>query len=128
MLFLLLPSMTFGQETKTADALPSLVKLPYNHADRLIVNLQVGLWAQPLPMDWDGDGDLDMVAATSGGPSNGVWVYENVTGPNAGARGERQAASTQASADRLNLGQSNTNTRGVSSGQEKISEDSGDSR
>ncbi len=69
---------------------PKMTKLPYNHADTLAVDLQVGLWAQPLPMDWDGDGDLDMVAVTAGVPSNGTWLYENVTGP--AKRGEGQGA------------------------------------
>ena len=31
----------------------------------LVVDLGVGLWAQPLPMDWDRDGDPDLVVATA---------------------------------------------------------------
>ncbi|MGI6458480.1 MAG: hypothetical protein ACOX5R_23090 [bacterium] len=30
-------------------------RVAYNHPD-LVVDLGIGLWAIPLPMDWDGDG------------------------------------------------------------------------
>ncbi len=79
-----LSANVYGADSTSVVAPPALIKLPYNHAYRLVVDLQVGLWAQPLPMDWDGDGDLDMVAATSGMPSNGVWFFENVSGPAGG--------------------------------------------
>jgi len=130
MVSLLLASASFGQEAQSIKPLPSLVKLPYNHADRLVVDLQVGLWAQPLPMDFDGDGDLDMVAATSGGPSNGVWFYENVTGTamgvagreGHGASGARKGPLTgeQAREDEVRVGQTNLNLRGRNSAPEKI--------
>ena len=42
-----------------ADA-EALRRLAYNNSD-LVVDLGVGLWAQPLPMDFDGDGDLDIL-------------------------------------------------------------------
>ena len=35
-----------------------LVRLPYNNP-LLVVDLGVGLWAEPLPMDFDQDGDRD---------------------------------------------------------------------
>jgi hypothetical protein len=43
----------------------------------LVVDLGVGLWAQPLPMDYDQDGDLDLVVATADKPYNGVYFFEN---------------------------------------------------
>jgi len=46
----------------------------------LVVDLGVGLWAQPLPMDADGDGDLDMVVATADVPYNGINIFENPGG------------------------------------------------
>ena len=67
-----------------AQTQKTLAKLPYNHAERLVVDLQVGLWAQPLPMDFDGDGDLD-IAVTSFydnpiDPADGFVYLENTGG------------------------------------------------
>ena len=55
------------------------VRLPYNNPG-LTVDLGVGLWAQPLPMDYDGDGDHDLLVATSDKPSNGLYFFENTEG------------------------------------------------
>jgi len=52
------------------------VRLPYNNPD-LVVDLGVGLWANPFPMDWDGDGDNDLLAASADTPYNGVYFFEN---------------------------------------------------
>ncbi|WP_228693509.1 VCBS repeat-containing protein [Lunatimonas sp.] len=41
----------------------------------LMVDLGVGLWAWPLPMDWNGDGLMDLVVACTDRPSNGVHVF-----------------------------------------------------
>ncbi len=49
-------------------------RLSYNNPG-LIVDLGVGLWAIPLPMD--GDGDNDLVVSTADVPYNGVYVFEN---------------------------------------------------
>lgn len=54
-------------------------RLLYNHPG-LIVDLGVGLWAQPLPMDYDGDGDPDLLVATNDKPYNGVYFFENPGG------------------------------------------------
>ncbi len=51
-------------------------RIPYNHPG-LAVDLGVGLWVSPLPMDYDEDGDLDLVAACSDVPYNGVYFFEN---------------------------------------------------
>ncbi|PIX48638.1 MAG: hypothetical protein COY42_29460 [Armatimonadetes bacterium CG_4_10_14_0_8_um_filter_66_14] len=53
--------------------------LKYNNPG-LVVDLGVGLWAQPLPMDYDGDGDNDLVVVTSDKPYNGVYFFENTEG------------------------------------------------
>lgn len=52
-------------------------RLAYNNPG-LVVDLGVGLWANPFPMDWDGDGDTDLLAATNDVPHNGVYFFENV--------------------------------------------------
>ena len=58
-----------------SDPLPSLERLKYNHPG-LTVDLGVGLWASPLPMDFNGDGQLDLVVACHDKPYHGVYVFE----------------------------------------------------
>lgn len=48
-----------------------------HHQPGLITDLGVGLWAWPLPMDFNGDGLVDMVVACTDVPSNGVYVFLN---------------------------------------------------
>jgi hypothetical protein len=43
----------------------------------LLVDLGVGLWAWPLPMDFDEDGLMDLVVACTDRPSNGIYVFRN---------------------------------------------------
>ena len=62
--------------------LPALDRLPYNHPG-LTVDLGVGLWAWPVPCDADGDGDFDLIVSCPDKPSNGVYLFENVTGDTA---------------------------------------------
>jgi hypothetical protein len=54
--------------------------LRYNHPG-LVVDLGVGLWAWPIPCDADNDGDWDLIVSCPDKPSNGVWLFENRTGP-----------------------------------------------
>ena len=42
--------------------------------------LAVGLWAHPAGIDFDLDGDTDLVVASMGRPSNGTWYFENLGG------------------------------------------------
>ena len=56
-----------------------LEKLPYHHPG-LSVDLGVGLWAWPVPCDADDDGDFDLIVSCPDKPSNGIWLFENVTG------------------------------------------------
>src|SRR5436305_1865595 len=53
-----------------------LERLKYNNPG-LTVDLGVGLWAFPLPMDFNGDGKLDLVVSCPDKPSNGTYVFEN---------------------------------------------------
>jgi len=52
------------------------VRLKYNNPG-LIVDLGVGLWANPIPVDWDLDGDTDLLVSTTDKPSNGLYFFEN---------------------------------------------------
>ncbi len=55
-----------------------LHRLKYNND--LIVDLGVGLWANPLPMDYDNDGDWDLVVSCADVPYNGTYFFENPDG------------------------------------------------
>lgn len=59
--------------TAAAGPLPRLS----HHDPALIVDLGVGLWAWPLPMDHDGDGLVDLVVACTDKPYNGTYVFRN---------------------------------------------------
>lgn len=71
----------------TAVTLPALeisegsrmIRVPYNHPG-LVSDLGVGLWAVPMPIDWDGDGDYDLLCYTVDKPYNGIYFFENVSG------------------------------------------------
>ncbi len=56
-----------------------LERVPYRNQS-LVVDLGVGLWAQPLPMDFDGDGDWDLVVSCADTPYRGVYLFENPGG------------------------------------------------
>src|SRR5471032_543477 len=51
-------------------------RIAYNNPG-LVVDLGVGLWAWPLPMDYNGDGLMDLVVACTDTPYNGVYFFEN---------------------------------------------------
>jgi hypothetical protein len=51
-------------------------RLPHNDPG-LLTDLGVGLWAWPLPIDYNGDGLMDLVVVCTGKPSNGTWFFEN---------------------------------------------------
>jgi len=53
-----------------------LERLAYNNPG-LLVDLGVGLWAWPLPMDYDGDGLSDLVVVCSDTPYKGVYFFKN---------------------------------------------------
>lgn len=61
-----------GTGTDSTDF--ELVK--YNNPG-LTVDLGVGLWAFPIPLDYDKDGDMDLLVSSQGKPFNGVYLFEN---------------------------------------------------
>ena len=63
----------FSMHVAGADGLG---RLKYNHPG-LAVDLGVGLWAFPLPMDFTGDGKLDLVVSCPDKPYNGTYVFAN---------------------------------------------------
>lgn len=65
-----LPSNVIGDTTE------SMLKLKY-HNPSLLADLGVGLWAWPLPMDWNNDGLMDLIVACTDRPSNGIHVFLN---------------------------------------------------
>src|SRR3954451_16731174 len=71
--------------TRANAAAQGLERLKYNHPG-LVVDLGVGLWAWPLPMDFNGDGRLDLVVVCPDKPSNGTYVFENPGGDAAGVK------------------------------------------
>jgi len=63
----------------TIDSL-ILERVTYDHPG-LEVDLGVGLWAWPLPMDFDSDGDMDLLVSCYDVPFNGLYFFENTSGP-----------------------------------------------
>ncbi len=55
------------------DVLP---RLAHNNPGTL-ADLGVGLWAWPLPMDYNADGLMDLVVVCTDKPYNGTWYFEN---------------------------------------------------
>jgi hypothetical protein len=51
-------------------------RIPFNNPG-LRTDVGVGLWGWPLPMDFNGDGLVDLVVVCSGKPYNGTYVYLN---------------------------------------------------
>ena len=56
-----------------------LKPLKYNNPG-LVVDLQAGLWALPMPMDYDRDGDNDLLVVVNDVPGKGIYFFENVEG------------------------------------------------
>lgn len=69
LLLLIVPfaSKVFGQQ---------LERLSYNNPG-LLVDLGVGLWAWPLPMDYNDNGLTDLVVICTDTPYKGVYFFEN---------------------------------------------------
>ncbi|HEY0864435.1 MAG TPA: VCBS repeat-containing protein [Lacunisphaera sp.] len=58
------------------DSSASIPRLNYNNPG-LVTDLGVGLWAWPLPMDYNQDGLIDLVVVCTGKPTNGIHVFLN---------------------------------------------------
>jgi hypothetical protein len=54
-------------------------RIKFNNPD-LAVDLAVGLLAFPVPVDFDKDGDLDLVVSCPDVPYNGTYLFENTGG------------------------------------------------
>lgn len=61
-----------------------LERLPYNHPG-LVVDVGVGLWAQPMVFDLDDNGTPDLLLATADVPYKGTYFFSN-PGSNAAAK------------------------------------------
>ena len=63
----------------TAEEPSRLERVKFNHPG-LEVDLAVGLWAWPLPLDFDGDGCMDLVVNCPDKPFNGLWLFRHPGG------------------------------------------------
>ncbi|MBI5767263.1 MAG: VCBS repeat-containing protein [Verrucomicrobia bacterium] len=72
---LLLAALSLGF-TSVPAAEEKMPRLAYRNPG-LLVDLGVGLWAWPLPMDYNGDGLMDLVVVCTDKPYNGTWFFEN---------------------------------------------------
>jgi hypothetical protein len=68
---LALPVLGFA--ATPAEVLP---RLAHNNPGTL-TDLGVGLWAWPLPLDYNQDGLMDLVVVCTDKPYNGTWYFEN---------------------------------------------------
>lgn len=53
------------------------IRLKYNNPD-LIVDLGVGLWGTPIPVDYDGDGLMDIIMTCPDTPHKGIYYFKNI--------------------------------------------------
>src|ERR1041384_3316508 len=63
----------FGPAYAADEVLPRLK----HHNPGALADLGVGLWAWPLPIDYNQDGLMDLVVVCTDKPSNGTWFFEN---------------------------------------------------
>ncbi|MDO8542288.1 MAG: VCBS repeat-containing protein [Opitutaceae bacterium] len=66
-------STLLAATARPAEVLP---RLAHNTPGQL-ADLGVGLWAWPLPMDYNQDGLMDLVVVCTDKPYNGTWFFEN---------------------------------------------------
>ncbi len=78
-LFIGIGLFAFGLSCASHAPRPGFQRIRFNNPG-LVVDLGVGLWAQPLPMDWDGDGDMDLLVACRDKPYRGIYFFENTQG------------------------------------------------
>ena len=65
---------SYAQNSKS-----EITRIKYNNPG-LETDLAVGLWPNPLPMDYDEDGDMDLVVSCSDIPFGGTYYFENISG------------------------------------------------
>ncbi|WP_332696306.1 LamG-like jellyroll fold domain-containing protein [Halalkalibacter lacteus] len=66
-------------EEKDIESVPMLERIEYNNPG-LVVDLGIGAWAHPLPMDYNGNGHLDLLVSGIDKPFNGLYFFENISG------------------------------------------------
>lgn len=73
------PGLALGLILALAFPVVALERVKFNHPG-LTVDLAVGLWAWPVPVDTKNDGRFDLYVACPDKPFNGVWLFENPSG------------------------------------------------
>lgn len=73
------PGLALGLLLALAFPVVALERVKFNHPG-LTVDLGVGLWAWPVPVDTKNDGRFDLYVACPDKPFNGVWLFENPAG------------------------------------------------
>lgn len=74
----------------------SLSRISYNNPE-LTVDLGVGLWATPFPVDYTGNGQNDLLVGSGGRPYNGIFHFIGISGkigPKVFNRGVKLSEST----------------------------------
>jgi hypothetical protein len=75
--FFSLLALCAGIPLVRAAAAPEILPRLAHHNPGTLTDLGVGLWAWPLPMDYNGDGLMDLVVVCTDKPYNGTWFFEN---------------------------------------------------
>src|SRR6188768_3249833 len=74
------PMLSFGElefnNREIERSVGRVPKLSYQNPG-LVVDVGVGLWASPMPMDFNHDGLMDLIVVCTGLPSNGAYFFEN---------------------------------------------------
>jgi hypothetical protein len=52
--------------------------LEYGRKD-VVADLGAGMWSTPLPIDWDGDGQMDLLYSCTDRPQNGLYLYKQIS-------------------------------------------------
>ena len=68
---------TAGLSVLTLTTWGAVERLPTNAPQGELRDLKVGLWALPMPTDWDGDGKTDLVVSCPCGPYRGTYLFRN---------------------------------------------------
>lgn len=72
---IILLSILIGQQAVAQETDFNIIK--YNNPG-LVVDLEVGLWPIPIPVDYDGDGLTDILVSVTSFPVKGLFYYRNV--------------------------------------------------
>jgi hypothetical protein len=75
-LFAALLALAPAASAASAPAAGTMPRLAHQNPG-LLADLGVGLWAWPLPIDYNRDGRMDLVVVCTDKPFNGTWYFEN---------------------------------------------------